>query len=208
MRLAISPRAALLVIFSIFILPLLLAWLMYSGVIDFEPVSTRNLGQLVRPPVPTSWESTQFAGNEATGTTPATELAEHWVVLYALPENCAEQCLQTATDLRQVHRAAGRHQIRIRLALLLPTALSGASSQEFMEIYDQFRLLRNPAGDFWMALAEASAATGAPANSFATVYLVDPLGNVMMRYPTGADPNDLKTDLQRLMTWSKQDEQQ
>ncbi|MDT8319422.1 MAG: hypothetical protein RQ826_02725 [Xanthomonadales bacterium] len=202
-----SPRIALLIIFGIFVLPLLLAWLMYSGVINFEPVSTRNLGQLVRPPVPTTWESMEFAGVETTGSTPATELAEHWVVLYALPESCAEQCLQTVVDLRQVHRALGRHQTRIRLALLLPAALSGTSSQSLMKIYEQLHLLRNPSGDFRVALSKATEATGTPNGSPATVYLVDPQGNVMMRYPKNSDPNDLKIDLQRLMTWSKQDEQ-
>jgi hypothetical protein len=38
-------------------------------------------------------------------------------------------------------------------------------------------------------------------------YLVDPLGNIMMFYGADSDPNDLKKDLKRLLTWSKLDEQ-
>ena len=37
-------------------------------------------------------------------------------------------------------------------------------------------------------------------------YLVDPLGNIMMAYEAGSDPNHLKKDLKRLLTWSKLDE--
>ena len=35
--------------------PLVLAWLMYNGAIDFKPASTRNLGNLVQSPQPVSW---------------------------------------------------------------------------------------------------------------------------------------------------------
>ena len=39
-----------------------------------------------------------------------------------------------------------------------------------------------------------------------SVYLIDPLGNIMLFYAAGFDPNDLKKDLKRLLTWSKLDE--
>ena len=45
MKFRISPRLALVIIASMFLLPLALAWLMYSGALEFNPVSTRNLGQ-------------------------------------------------------------------------------------------------------------------------------------------------------------------
>jgi hypothetical protein len=60
MKLEMSPRLALVVIAALFILPLLLAWLMYSGVIEFTPGTTRNHGQLVQPPVPLDWEAGDF----------------------------------------------------------------------------------------------------------------------------------------------------
>lgn len=208
MRLTISPRIALLIIFSIFVLPLLLAWLMYADVIEFKPGSTRNFGQLLRPPIPADWQSSQFVAGTEAEASPTSVLAEHWVVLYALPENCNEPCLQRVVDLRQIHRASGRHQPRIRLALLLPPGLRGTTSAELLKIYDKFHLLENPDNSLWEALSQATSKVGALDQATATIYLLDPLGNVMMRYPVDSDPNDLKSDLDRLMTWSKQDEQQ
>ena len=35
------------------------------------------------------------------------------------------------------------------------------------------------------------------------IYLVDPLGNVMMRYPRDADPSRMKKDLARLLRASR-----
>jgi len=34
------------------------------------------------------------------------------------------------------------------------------------------------------------------------IYLVDPLGNVMMRYPPGANPSGMLKDLTRLLKYS------
>ena len=43
----------------------------------------------------------------------------------------------------------------------------------------------------------------APVNDRAHVYLVDPLGNVMMRWPAGADPRRMLRDLERLLKASQ-----
>jgi hypothetical protein len=53
MKPQLPPRVALVIIAAIFILPLVAAWLMFTGVIEFRPGATRNLGQLV-PPRPIS----------------------------------------------------------------------------------------------------------------------------------------------------------
>ena len=54
------------------------------------------------------------------------------------------------------------------------------------------------------ALGDVAAANGGQVEN--SVYLIDPLGNIMLFYAAGFDPNDLKKDLKRLLTWSKLDE--
>ena len=51
---SVSPWAILLIILAFFLLPLLLACFMYTGVIDFEAESTRNYVLLVQPQLPVS----------------------------------------------------------------------------------------------------------------------------------------------------------
>ena len=43
MKIKMSPRAALVIIAAIFVLPLAVAFLMYRGAIEYNPVETRNL---------------------------------------------------------------------------------------------------------------------------------------------------------------------
>lgn len=197
MKFKMSPRLALLTIAAIFLLPLALAYMMYSGSISYNPVETRNLGTLVEPPVPVNLAALEPLANVGL---PLAELAErHWVVMHTLPEPCAEACLETVTGLRQVHRSTGRNQSRIRM-LLVAAYPDPELATRLQAIYPSFYLARlNP--------GLSRQIDGIPNATRGDSYLIDPLGNIMMAYAAGSDPNDLKKDLKRLLTWSKLDEQ-
>jgi len=195
MKRKMSPRLALVIIAAIFVLPLVLAYLMYSGSIEYNPVETRNLGTLLTPPVPVDLAGLETLPNGAQG---LGDLEKHWVVLHRLPATCDTSCTEAVTALRQVHRATGRNQSRIRMLLLAPQRDEGLA-ERLHDIYPAFHL----------AVAEPQLLReldGIPSAAGDT-YLIDPLGNIMMRYAAGFDPNDLKKDLKRLLTWSKLDEQ-
>jgi cytochrome oxidase Cu insertion factor (SCO1/SenC/PrrC family) len=221
MKLSISPRIALLIITAMFLLPLILAWLMYSGSVDYKPSSTRNLGTLIEPPVAIDWRTTIAAdspepSDAANGAGPDS-LLEHWVVLYPVPVTCDADCRQQVTALRQIHLATGRHQSRLHLALLLDEFSKEETAELLKSIYKKFTLLRDPENILRGELAsvqpsiEGLSATGngTPEQELAAdgIYLIDPLGNIMMFYAADADPNHIRQDLKRLLTWSKLDEQ-
>lgn len=191
----------MIVIAAIFLLPLLVAWFMYSGTIEYKPSATKNRGDLVQPPVPLDWEETIVLASNGDIPPAAGEVFnEHWVVLYPVPDHCDEECVREATDLRQIHRASGRQQSRILIALLIKESATPEIEALLRKIYPIFHLISDPSGSVATALARATSGKMA-------FYLIDPLGNIMMAYPSGSDPNDLKQDLKRLLTWSKLDEQ-
>lgn len=204
MKLKLSPRVALVIIATLFLLPLVLAWLMYSGAVDFQPVTTRNLGTLVKPPVPVDLRNLALQpGDERT----LEDLDEHWVVLQAVAAECPDACQQAVASLRQVHRSAGRNQSRIRLLLLLETPVAGELAHTLNTIYPSFYLAADETGDLEPVLARIAAGEDGQTGVSGSTYLIDPIGNIMMHYGPGSDPNDLKNDLKRLLTWSKLDEQ-
>jgi hypothetical protein len=204
MKYRLSPRVALLIIAALFFLPLVLAWLMHSGTIEFRPHSTRNFGQLVHPPMPLTWAGVH--PDRSTDGPLAGTFEGHWLILHAVPQPCGEDCLRDIADLRQVHRAAGRQQSRIRLALLHDTE-GRDEAGVLQDIYGAFQLLRNPDGSLWLSLERVASQSEPAAPAQGSTYLIDPLGNIMLFYAAGYDPNDLKNDLKRLLTWSKLDEQ-
>lgn len=196
----LSPRIAFLAILSLFVLPLLLAWLMYTDKIDIEPRATQNQGQLVSPVVPLDWSAIQQPDSNTEGDA---LLAGHWVVVYLLPVPCAEPCIKQVTGLRQVHRASGRHENRIIMALLSPGGVGQSTRERLLAIYPRFAVLGPVAGEVLTAIAQADQRTAGSA----ALYLVDPLGNIMMTYPGPDNLNALNADLKQLLTWSKQDQQ-
>jgi len=201
MKAGISPRVILVIIAAMFLLPLLLAWFMYSGAIEYKPSSTRNFGQLVDPPLPMAWQDVELIGGAGEAAPdPVQTFHEHWVILYDIPDSCAEACLQEVSALRQIHLAAGRHQPRIRIALLIRDPGSMEVQDSLRNVYSRFHLISDPSGKLAAALDQITAENGG-------AYLIDPLGNIMMSYKAGADPNHLKQDIKRLLTWSKLDEQ-
>ena len=199
----ITPRIMLVIIAAMFLLPLILAWLMYTGTLEFSPGSTRNQGTLVEPPVHLDWFQAVPVPGDGVVANASDILLEHWVVLHPLPLTCDADCQNHLVSLRQVHLASGRLGSRIRLAVLVSDAHAADTAQLVSGIYDQFAVVKDASG----ALFETTREVAAAASQQGGTYLVDPLGNIMMFYATDADPNDLKKDLKQLLTWSKLDEQ-
>ncbi len=196
----LSSRMVLLLILALFITPLAIAWMMYTGTIRFTPDHTRNLGQLVIPTVPVDWSGVTAAGSNSSNQS----IDGFWVVLYELPVSCTRRCLELAAELRQVHLAAGLDRNRIKITLLLAPKQAESLSGELLGIYPGFHLVFHPSQDFSSALRRARS------NPFTrddepVLYLVDPLGNIMMTYNGKDSPSMLSKDLNRLLTWSKLD---
>jgi len=203
MKFSLSPRLALLIIAALFVLPLVLAWLMYNGSLDFMPGSPRNLGELVEPPLAMDWSLTVMQAGEAN---PAAVFEqgtgvfdEHWVILQPVTAGCDESCLNKVLDLRQIHRASGRQQVRIRLALLLEESTPANQAQSLLAIYPQFNLVKDPTGLLWETLGRIQQNLSSQAGPASGSYIIDPLGNIMMYYPAGGDPAFIKQDLKRLL---------
>lgn len=197
---SLSSTMVLLLIVALFTLPLASAWMMYTGAIRFAPEHTRNLGHLVLPAVPVDW-----SGVIASDSSPSEQLFDgFWVILYELPAACTRHCVELAAGLRQVHIASGLQRNRIRIALLLAPKQAETLGDELLGIYPRFNLISRPGQDFSAALRHANSKRFS-GNDEPVMYLVDPLGNIMMTYNGKDSPCMLSKDLNRLLTWSKLD---
>lgn len=186
---AASSRAALLSLVSLFVLPLVIAWLMYTGVIDYRPEETRNRGELVQPPVPAALpEDLDRRG-----------LSGHWMLVYPLSLECSERCREALIGLRQVQRALGRDGNRVRTVVLANQDAPAAELQSIAEIHPGVAVVTDHTAALLAQLHEIGEGRG--------TFVVDPLGNIMMHYRSGADPNHVKQDLERLLRYGKTDPQ-
>jgi len=181
-----GPRAKLLVLAALFGLPIAASIVAYNVV---EPGKTSNFGELLLPPASVSAQSFARPGG---GTFAFPQLAGRWVLVASDSGACPPACREKLVTLRQVRLALGRNAARVERVFVVddlqPPEAGTASEFAGMIVALTPRGLALPTG---------------AANDRAHIYLVDPRGNVMMRWPAGADQKRMLGDLQRLLKASQ-----
>lgn len=166
-----------------------------------RPDGRRNFGDLITPQRPLPDIRTQSLDGKSGN---LLELRNQWLLMSVAGGACDNSCQQRLYFQRQLREALGKEKDRLDRvwlindgapvdARLLP-ALAGSS------------MLRVPAAELsqWLAPAETQLLDR-------HIYLVDPLGNLMMRFPADMDAEGAtraKRDLDRLMrassSWDKE----
>jgi hypothetical protein len=119
---------------------------------------------------------------------PLAPLRGKWVLVTADTAACSAACERKLYIVRQVRRAQGKEMDRIdRLWLVTDGAKPRPELVAALE-------------GGHIAAADAQLLKALP--NVADIYLVDPLGNLMMRFPAEADPPKMIKDLQRLLKYS------
>jgi cytochrome oxidase Cu insertion factor (SCO1/SenC/PrrC family) len=171
-----NARLKLLVIMALFAAPIVASFLAYYV---FQPRGGASYGELLTPPATIT--TAQFA-RAAGGAFRFEALRGKWVLIASDAGACPPSCAAKLTLMRQVRLMLGRNSGRLERVFVA------------LEPFEGTIAITPPTG---MALPLA------PVNDRAHFYLVDPLGNVMMRFPADADPRRLFKDLERLLKASQ-----
>jgi hypothetical protein len=170
-------RAKLALLALFFAAPFALAWLAWR--LDWATGATSNYGELIQPPRP-------LAG------APLEALRGKWVLVSFDDGACDAYCEKKLYFMRQVRRAQGRNQDRV--ARLWVVTDGAPARPGLLEAIEGTQLARD---------AGLAARFPAAASVRDHLYVVDPLGNLMMRFPRDPDPSRILKDLQRLLRVSQ-----
>lgn len=181
----LGPRAKLALILGGFALPIAVSFLFYAYL---RPAPTANYGELLLAP-----ESiTRSAFTRTSGATfRFQELAGRWILLAADSGACAQPCPAKLVAMRQVRLALGREADRVAMVTVLG---DGAALPAGLGAAHPDMVFVRPT-----APLPPSSATADRSH----IYLVDPLGNVMLRWPAQPDYKRMKGDLDRLLRASQ-----
>ncbi len=122
------------------------------------------------------------------------KLKGKWLLLMADSGNCDEFCLRKLYHLRQLRLTQGKDMERIERVWLLTD-----------NVVPQAATVHEFAGT-WLLRAAGSALLRelpAPRTPLDHIYVIDPLGNLVLRYPRDADPHRIIRDLSRLLKTSR-----
>ncbi len=186
-------RLILYLVIAVCAAPVIASYLVYYLV---RPDARANYGDLVEPqrPIPPLRLAT-LDGRPVE----AASLKGKWVMLMVGGGACAQACENQLYHLRQVRLTTGKDRDRVLRVWMIPDA--EPVSTMLIREYDGTEMLRADGEELkqWLPL-DAGVADDRPERH---LYIVDPLGNLMMRFPVDADPNKTKRDLSRLLRASR-----
>ncbi|TAK92369.1 MAG: cytochrome C oxidase subunit I [Burkholderiaceae bacterium] len=125
-------------------------------------------------------------------------LRGRWVMLYASPADCDQRCKDTLFAMRQIRLMNGKERDRIERVWLMLDEVP--VSTELIREYDGMWMLRASVEELQKFLPLPAAPDAALPDH---VWLIDPLGNLMMRFPKDADPKRMHKDLAKLLYTTK-----
>jgi hypothetical protein len=155
-----------------------------------RPDGRTNYGELIEPQrelpaiglkslegVPVEW--TQWRGR--------------WILLTTAPGECAADCVQRLYVMRQVRLTTGKDQDRIERVWLLTN--DHMPDPALIGQHSGLQVVRAQTDGVDLRLTDSLQ----PGH----IFVVDPLGHVMMRFPVDVDPNRMKKDIARLLRASR-----
>ncbi len=183
-------RRLLIGVALMFFAPLAVSFLLYYGH-GWHPGGHVNKGELVQPAQPLPAAALPMASG---GETDAQVLRHKWTMLYVQRGPCDDDCLRHLYDTRQVRTALDREMNRVqRMFIADPDC---CDLQKLREIHPDLIVVRaGPPAAALLALL--------PGVNSDRVYLVDPLGNLMMFYEPDAKPKGMLEDMKRLLRLSQ-----
>ncbi len=164
----------------------------------WKPAEYSNYGELVQPVVLPDVALEPLV--PALPTTPAAlaapTLRGKWFLVMADGAECDARCERKIWQLRQLRTMQGKEMERVERVWLIDDR--GEPAARLHEPYAGTWVVRRPDKALLDALPVPQG--GALRDH---LWLVDPLGNLMMRYPPDADATRIRKDMTRLLKYSR-----
>jgi hypothetical protein len=183
-------RRQLLLLAAIFFGPVILAWLLYNPESTTQPGESTAHGELITPVKLVPDENLNVPRDEQDSPYPG-----RWTFVHVGPGACGEPCQFALYETRQVRKALGKEDRRVQRIYFLTddTPLTAALIEQHPGL-----LIFTPddalTGKFIEAIGQYNARS---------IFLIDPLGNLMMRFDPDTSMKDMHKDLKKLLKISQ-----
>jgi len=183
-------RRQLLIVAAVFLLPVVFAFALYYGQL-WRPAGSSSKGELITPARPL-----EVAGLRHADGTPAdaSVFKDKWTLLYIGDGACDAACRTALVFARQSRLALNNEMTRVQRVFLATdhccdTAYFQAEQQGLIALDASSPEARKLLAQF-------------PENRATSLFIVDPLGNLMMRHDASRTTKGLLEDLKKLLKLS------
>ena len=189
-RRTVSGRIKMLLVLLACAAPVLASYFTYYVI---RPEGRSNYGTLVQPSrtMPASLTLRNLEGQPVE----TSSLRNQWLLVVVGTGACDEACMQRLYMQRQLRQMVGRERERLdKVWLIVDEAPLPAELKAYLTGPEPVQVLRVPQAELAAWLQPASGQTLQD-----HLYVVDPMGEWMMRFPPQPEPAKVKRDLERLL---------
>ena len=184
-------RVVLVLMLIFFVVPLLVVFLMYKY--NWMPSGT-SVGELVKPA--RLMRDVSQLKSDTGASIPNTFWKERWSIVYVTAD-CQKTCLDKLHDMRQLHVSLYKDMPRAQRVLITTMQDTTAIKRDYPELI----VINQPSNQISTLMAEFEVNDESVASSN-RLYLVDPLGHLMMSYQPELALAAVRKDVTRLLRFS------
>lgn len=181
-------RKLVMSLFCIFLTPMLVAWYLFFNA-EHHLLSASNNGELIKSPFQVSaLKLTNYKGELVTNK------KHKWTILY-WTQSCEAQCKQIVEKLLKVRMVLGKDMARTTAWLATPNKIN----KPMLQVLENVQNFNTQA----LLMPRATNAKKLLGTADKHILLIDPSGNVIMRYFDDVSPKSIHSDLKRLLKLSR-----
>jgi hypothetical protein len=190
-------RLQFLALAALFFVPLAVAFWLYYGPGTWRPAGDASKGELIDPARPLPAVSLLKADGTPTG---AEFLRGKWSIVYVGDGTCDARCREALYLTRQSRIALNKDMDRVQRVFLVTGACCdrGFLTAEHPDLL----VVQLEGPEAAQLIAPFPSYADGTAGQAGRVYLVDPLGNLLMSYAADAPDKALLTDVKKLLRLS------
>lgn len=190
-------KRKLVTIIAWFFIPLAIAITWYKLLPeDYRPSSMTNNGELLDP----IFTLTAFSYQTTEGKTFSNKNIEKvWTILQFIEEECDEACSESLYNTRQMRISFGKDIDRIDRVVVVSGVVEGESNQKMWASHPDLTVLIGTGNGIGRQIKDQVPEFSRSSND---IYLLDPLGNVVMRFPASLEVKFMKKDIKKLLKLS------
>jgi len=185
-----NGRLQLVLLAAIFFGPVILAWLLYNPTGSSLPVDTTAHGELIAAVKLVPDASLSVAREDQDSPYPGL-----WTLVHVGNGTCDEPCQKSLYETRQIRRSLGKEDRRVQRIFFLigdtPFDTAIAEQHPALKIFASDQALT---GEFIAAIEPYDTRD---------IFLIDPLGNLIMRFTPDTGMKGIHKDLKKLLKISQ-----
>jgi len=168
----------------------------YVPALGLRPEEASNYGRLLDPQRPIPAAEALDLKTEDGQPFDLASLKGQWVLASAGPGACPESCVTKLFILRNSHASQGKNVERLSRVWFVTD--DAPISEQILEAYQGTIIVRAKPEKLAAFLTPGASAPAGQALA-APMWIIDPLGNLMIEFPENADPVSVRKDISKLI---------